>query len=378
MTRSGATAAVLAGRFFRLSLAGLVTSGYLALIGSGRLDSLASLLAVHLVFLAAIAGTLAAKSGRHYAYVSVVAFLELLWAAVLSTNVSFLLFLAAISAFSRGHARQRGSPPLHARAHAGGARRPQGISHPAGWPEPVCRGRHPHAHGRFVLCPAAHGARRLQPPGAGTLPSPGLLRRGPARRDRQDPGAKHAGPALACHWLGQAAGAASGAARRSARSTANGGSLPPPRAETVRVDEGRAILVGDEQRRRAGPRITYEVQLEAAASDVLFFAGLPEVLWIDSPSVARSTAGVYRLEDAPRERLRYGAISYLNEAPATAAGGAYLQLPAVDSRIAALARQVTSQAVFGRGAGASAPKPSQPELRIHDGTALRVSRRSAG
>ena len=107
----------------------------------------------------------------------------------------------------------------------------------------------------------------------------------------------------------------------------------------------------DDQRRRAGPRVTYEVQLEPAASDVLFFAGVPEVLWIDSPSVTQSGAGVYRLGAAPRERLRYGAISYLDESAGRRsypdARKGYLQLPRVDARFAALAREAAAQALFG-------------------------------
>lgn len=343
MTRSGATAAVLAGRFFRLSLAGLVTSGYLALLGSGRLDSLAGLVAVHLVFLAAVAVTLAAKSGRHYAFVSVVAFLELLWAAVLSTNVSFLAFLAAFLFFlvatlaSAEVRRSTRAPMLVARGGLRGFHvRLAGLS------LFVAIGILTLTAGLFFVLPrTAHAAFNRLAPERYHLPGfSGEVRLGEIGKilERSTP---------ALHW--RVIGSARPPTfkwRGAALGSFDGQRWFNPAAdvETVRVDEGRAILVGDEQRRRTGTRITYEVQLETAASDVLFFAGLPEVLWIHSPSVARSTAGVYRLKNAPRERLRYGAISYLNDAPATAAGGAYLQLPSVDSRVASLARHATSQA----------------------------------
>jgi transglutaminase-like putative cysteine protease len=349
MTRSGATAAGRADRFFELSLIGLATSGYLALIGSGRLDSLAAVLAVHLVFGLAVVRTLTARSNRHYAYVGIVAFLGLLSAAMLSANLSFLLFLGAFLLFlvatlaSAEVRRSTRGPMLVARGGLHGF-----YARLASLSLLVALGILALTAGLFFVLPrTAHAAfnrllaERYHLPGFS-----GEVRLGQigAILQRSEP-AMHvrvidaAGP-LALKWRGAALSSFDG--KRWFNPTGD--------AEIVRIGEGRAVLVGDEQRRRAGPRITYEVQLETIASDGLFFAGLPEVLWIDSPSVTRTAAGVYRLKNAPRERLRYGAISYLDERvpenvpAATPALGAYLQLPAIDGRIEALARRVTSRA----------------------------------
>lgn len=114
-------------------------------------------------------------------------------------------------------------------------------------------------------------------------------------------------------------------------------------AERFAVSSDRVILADDEQRRRAGRRITYEVRLEPLATEVLFLAGTPEVLWIGAPFVSREEAGYYRLSEPPRERLRYGAVSFLDPAGVGERPGAeYLQLPRLDPRIPELARRVTA------------------------------------
>jgi len=115
--------------------------------------------------------------------------------------------------------------------------------------------------------------------------------------------------------------------------------------ERLAVSQDRVIVAKDEQRRRAGRRITYEVQLEPLGTEVLFLAGFPEVLWIGEPSVRRNEAEFYQLNRPPRERLRYGAISYLDPVETGKQPGAeWLQLPPLDPRIAELARRVTAYA----------------------------------
>src|SRR5687768_8714556 len=131
-------------RFYEFSLLGLLASGFLALAGSGYLDlpvlafttaglvlralafaglfrltigegiATAGALAylgfypidwlwiskdfvqatVHLVCFLAVAKLLTAKSNRDFFYVKIIAFLELLAAAILSSNVNFFFFLA--------------------------------------------------------------------------------------------------------------------------------------------------------------------------------------------------------------------------------------------------------------------------------------------
>src|SRR3954464_11053142 len=139
MLRQDAGAALSVERFFQFSLLGLVASGYLAVAGSGYLDiptialTTAGLLfravlicgiirmemsdrvttivtvaysafffadyfllsrdflaaTVHLLFFLAVMKILTAKSNRDYLYTAVIAFLELLAAAILSINLNF-------------------------------------------------------------------------------------------------------------------------------------------------------------------------------------------------------------------------------------------------------------------------------------------------
>src|SRR3954447_18489831 len=148
-------------RFFQLSLLGLVGSGYLAVAGSGYLDAptvlptaarpllraplicgslrfdisdrtatRATILysafyvidylalsrefltaTVHLVFFLAIVKVLTAKTSRDHLYTAVIAFLELVAAAILSVNFNFFLFLAlyllcAMAALTSGEIRR--------------------------------------------------------------------------------------------------------------------------------------------------------------------------------------------------------------------------------------------------------------------------------
>src|SRR5260370_40000087 len=160
MPRFDATAAVSVERFFQFSLLGLVASGYLAVAGSGYLDTptlaltaagllLRGLLicgvlrfniseraatvatvaytgffpidyffsrdfltaTVHLLFFLAVIKVLAAKTSRDYLYTATIACLELLAAAILSVNFNFFLFLAlylmfAIAALTSGEIRR--------------------------------------------------------------------------------------------------------------------------------------------------------------------------------------------------------------------------------------------------------------------------------
>src|ERR1051326_5408614 len=141
MVRADASAAVSVERFFQFSLLGLVATGYLAVAASGYLDfptiilTAAGLLlrglliagawrfeiserattiatvayagffladyflisrdfltaTVHLVFFLAVIKVLTSRTSRDYLYTAVIAFLELLAAAILSVNVAFFL-----------------------------------------------------------------------------------------------------------------------------------------------------------------------------------------------------------------------------------------------------------------------------------------------
>src|SRR6185436_3957526 len=161
MLRADANPAVSVERFFQFSLLGLVASGYLAVAGSGYLDpptimltaaglALRGLLicqvirfeitdrastlitlsytgfymldyfalsheflqaTVHLVFFLAVMKILTARSTRDHLYTAVIAFVELLAAAILSINFSFFVFLAlfllfAMAALTSGEIRR--------------------------------------------------------------------------------------------------------------------------------------------------------------------------------------------------------------------------------------------------------------------------------
>src|SRR5215471_8766360 len=161
MPRQDAGAALSVERFFQFSLLGLVASGYLAVAGSGYLDTptialttaglilrgvlICGLLrldlsdrlttivtiayaaffgvdyfllsrdflaaTVHLLFFLAVMKILTARTNRDYLYTAVIAFLELLAAAILSINFNFFVFLAlylifAIAALTSGEIRR--------------------------------------------------------------------------------------------------------------------------------------------------------------------------------------------------------------------------------------------------------------------------------
>src|SRR5258708_10576707 len=143
MPRAGISPQLSVERFFQVSVLCLVTSGYLAVAGSGYLDVptivltgvgllLRALLVtgvvdlkisdrlvtwvtlayiafypldylfvsrgflqatVHLVFYLAVVKILTARSNRDYLYTAAIAFLEILAAAILSASLNFLLFL---------------------------------------------------------------------------------------------------------------------------------------------------------------------------------------------------------------------------------------------------------------------------------------------
>src|SRR5207237_4204442 len=137
-------------KFFQLSLLGLVASGFLAVAGSGYLDTATTLLttaglllraamtvgwvrldisdravtiltlayicfypldyhfrsryfltvSVHFVFFLAVVKILTAKTNRDYLYTAVIALLELLAAALLSIQLNFFLFLGLFLLFA--------------------------------------------------------------------------------------------------------------------------------------------------------------------------------------------------------------------------------------------------------------------------------------
>ena len=328
----------MADRFYLAALGGLLVSGCLALVGSGYPD------AAKVALACLLAGAVAARLNWGHGLVVILACLELTAAAVLSVNLSFFLFLAVflfflVGVLTAGEVRRS----THGRmlVARGGVR--SFYARLAGLTLLVAVGILALTGGLFFVLPrTAHAAfsrlaaERYHLPGFSgevRLDQIGAIlgRSTPSMHVRLVDGARPE----ALKWRGTALSFFDG--RRWI--------APSGGARTIPVNAGLGILVDDDQRRRAGARVSYEIELEPIASDVLFFAGVPEVLWIGAPSVFGSPADVYRLASAPRERLRYGAVSYMDGgSQVSIAGRGDLQLPSLDERIPALAREIVARA----------------------------------
>lgn len=394
MARSPTGPAISVDRFFELSLVGLVTSGYLAVLGSAFLDAptaiavavglvLRTLLVtgvlrfqisiravnslavacigfypvdylyvskefmpatVHLVLFLAVLKILTARATRDYVLVAGIAFLELLFASVLSTNLSFFLFLAlflvfGLAAFASSEIRRSIRKPRH--LARGGLKRFH--SRLAALTLSAALGILALTGGLFFLLPRTAQAafRHLAPqryhvPGFAnemTLGEIGQIRkwRTPVMHvrffDAERP--------TDLKWRGVAL------AQFDGRRWYN----PPEAGQSLTVTDG--LLKLRDRSRAAG--IRYEVQLSSMTSDALFFAGSPVLLRINSARVIRSSTDSYRLGGGSPEGLHYGVYSALEEgAPQPEVRRLsederllHLLLPPVDRRIVALARQVT-------------------------------------
>ncbi len=401
MVRFDANAAVSVERFFQFSLLGLVASGYLAVAGSGYLDTptialtaagllLRGLLVcgcmrrdisertvtiatlsymvffgvdyfllsrdllsatVHLVFFLAVVKILTSISNRDYLYTAVIAFLELLAAAILSTNFNFFLCLAlfllfAIAALTSNEIRRS--------MHTAAATARSGLKrfHPrlAVLSTFVTLGILVLTAGLFFLLPRTADAafshlisHRIHVAGFSnrvTLGETGEIQASsrPAMHirvfSREVPGAlKWRGPALTDfdgrRWTS-----------------------PHSPKEKLPSEHGRINLV-QPTHRRLGRHITFDVEFNDLDTDALFFTGTPEWVDIRQPQLWRSAETDYRLGQPPPQGLRYEAYSLLEDPPETALPAApapvlegaerdrYLELPPLDPRIPALARAMT-------------------------------------
>ncbi len=390
-------------RFFELSLLGLVSSGYLAVAASGYLDTPTALLAaaglalrgllisglirfeipqrivagatlgymafylvdfaylsqdflaasVHLVFFLAVVKVMTARSSRDHIFVALIAFMELLAATILSTNITFFVFLIlflvfAVATFASGEirrsARRRG---IVAR---GAMRR---ITPRLGAMAAMLSiGILTLTAGMFFLLPRTARAafQHLVPEGyrvpgfsnemhLGDIGQLGNLST-PVLHVRMWTANAPAG----LKWRGNAL------SRFDGRRWYN---LAEPESET-KVVSGVVTLADNPQRWRNGTRISYEVRLHSIASDALFFAGTPEFIKIDVPEILRNSHDGLRVRYGQAENIHYGVHAFFENGSAPVA--AYrpeisdlareenLLLPPIDPRISALARSVTSQA----------------------------------
>ncbi len=402
MPRAESSAAASVERFFQLSLLGLVTSGYLAVAGSGYLDqatialTAAGLLAralaicgivrlrisdrattiatavyavffaadyfllshdflsatVHLLFFLAVMKILTARSNRDYLYTAIIAFLELLAAAILSVNFNFILFLTlyllfAIAALTSGEIRRSAARAV-VTARTGSRRFSPRLALLAVL---VTGGILTLTGGLFFLLPRtaeAAFARLISPriylPGFSNQVTLGEM--GEIKTDSRP--VMHikiysALPVLPMKWRGGVLTEFDG----KRWSTSN------PRPDPIEVTDDHVDLVPIDAR-HPGNRINYHIDLEPLDNDTMFFAGTPETLDLRARVIYRFDGPVYRLGRRTPQGLHYDAYSRLEDRPETslppypppvlslAARQNALQLPPLDDRIPALARRFTA------------------------------------
>src|ERR1022692_2395752 len=361
MSRSPASAAASVERFFQFALWGLVVSGYLAVAGSGYLDAPtviltgAGLLArallisgalrfdispklvvaltlayvgffpldyfflsrafiqstVHLVFFLAVIQILTSRTNRDYFFMATIAFLELLAAAILSTNSNFFLFLAlyllfAMAAFTSAEIRR--SMQKRLTVARSGLRRFQR---------------------RLV-------SKRFYLPGFSnqfTLGEIGEIKTTsrPVMHVQFSDGQAPAN----LKWRG------------ATLSDFNGRAWFEPSTDPrwiPAVAKGVFQLADDRVRRRLGRSVHYHIRLNSIDSDVLFFAGRPDSVYLKQLTIMARGDGSYRLGHPPAEGFFYDVYGWLGDTGAedflgTRERRQYLSLPPMlDPRIPELAR----------------------------------------
>ncbi len=430
MARADASAAVSVERFFQFSLLGLVASGYLAVAGSGYLDvptlalagaglllrglmiygvlrldiseratTLATLIysgfyvldylvlsrsflwsTVHLVFFLAVIKILTARTSRDHLYTAVIAFLELIAAAMLSGNFNFFLFLTlylvfGIAALTSGEIR-RSMAKAPATSRAGMKR-----FHPrlATLVMSITAGILVLTAGLFFLLPRTADAafsrlisHRMHLPGFSNQVDLGEL----GRIETSSRAVMHIRvygdfPA-GLKWRGETLPDFDGKRWFNA----------DHERDPVEVIQGEAELVAPADR-YPGPRLNYQVQYDDLGTDALFFAGIPETVLVHSSRLYRTGDGGVRLGHPPPPGFHYDAYSLLEEWPETAGARypapllplasreRYLQLPPIDARIPGLARRLAE----GSASDLGRARAIESGLRLHYGYTLELPKR---
>jgi hypothetical protein len=390
-----------AGRFFQISIWVMLASGYLAIAGSSALDApsvlvtgaallvralalsgvielriperwpgIASLIyilffpadyyylsrdliqaTVHLILFLAVVKILTASTSRDHLFLGIIAFLEILAAAMFSLSLSFFLFLvvfliSAVATMTSGEIR---SASLGRRvAQASAARLPWRLT----WLTAVLTlGVLVSTGGLFLILPRTARAafERFARPGdrvAGfarevTLGQMGDLRK-PSRAVMHvffDP----APPKRNFHWRGVAL------------SEFNGWKWynSPTKPRMLQSRNGLLTLVDDDQlRRKGGPRINYEVVLHTPPAEALFVAGLAERMLLPTNLVWQTADGGLQVPFNEDSNFRYSVYGFfggpdapdyisINRLPEEVRNHNLL-LPPVDRRILELANRLTA------------------------------------
>jgi transglutaminase-like putative cysteine protease len=306
---------------------------------------------VHLVFFLAVVKILTARTQRDHLYTAVIAFLELVAAAILSINFNFFLFLTlyllfAIAALTSGEIRRSMyKAPATARS---GLRR----FHPrlAVLSVSVSVGILALTAGLFFLLPRTADAafsrlipHRLHLPGFSNQITLGQI--GEIKNTSRPVMHIQVYKTLksGLKWRGSALTDFDGKRW-----------FNPTRGEKVVLVDGEADLVPLNEMPLGRNRVNYEVNFDELETDTLFFAGEPLTARLRSQVIYRTEGGGYRLGHPPHQGFRYDAYSVLEEIPESsgpqvpapvlplAVRERYLQLPMIDHRIPGLAREMAS------------------------------------
>ncbi len=395
MSRSPANAAAAVERFFQFALWGLVVSGYLAVAGSGYLDTPtviltgAGLLArallisgalrfdispklvvaltlayvgffpldyfflsrafiqstVHLVFFLAVIQILTSRTNRDYFFMATIAFLELLAAAILSSNSNFFLFLAlyllfAMAAFTSAEIRRSMQKRLTV------ARSGLRSFHPrlAALTAVITIGILALTAGLFFMLPRTADAalrrlvsRRFYLPGFSNQVTLGEI--GEIKVTSR--------PVMHVHF-DDAHLPANLKWRGATLSDFNGRTWFEPSSDPRWIPAVAKGVFPDCQRSAAqapGRRsVNYRISLNGIDSNVLFFAGRPEFVYVRQLTIMGRDDGSYRLGHPPADGFFYDVYGWLGDTGAaedflgTRERRRYLGLPPLDPRIPELAR----------------------------------------
>ena len=420
-----------ADRFFEFALLGLLASGFLAVVGSGYLDTPTTAIAaaalilralvvaglmrlelpsgavtavtlayvgfypldyffisgalipsvVHLVFFVAVVKILTAKTNRDYLFLKVIAFLELLAACILSSRVNFfgflLLFLIlGVATFASGEIRQS------ARKRATVARfSSRGLSlRLTAVALSVSLAILAITAGLFFFLPrtaraafqhlVSHRDRLTGFSTRVTLGEIGEIKRDntPVMHIKMDHPEDRF---LPLKWRGAALSEFDG------RTWFN----PPSSPQMMRPDQAGLLVLEPEPPRRPGIRhISYAVHLGDMSGDSLFFAGTPQYLRIDS-LVFRNSLDNFRVRLSDAHNIWYQVYSRL-EIPTSDADSVtefvdpltrewrsvYLQLPRIDPRVSELAHEIAR----GESAPAGQARSIEKYLRTRFGYTLEL------
>ncbi len=307
---------------------------------------------IRLVFFVAVIKLLTARTGRDYLYLGVIAFLELLAAAVLSWNAVFLIFLAFFVVFAVAARTAYEIATSSAQAHLKAYYTPGKLGRRlAALSGALALGIAVLSAGLFFVVPRAASAYLSHFPGTGesvvgftdevTLGSFGKLLQsseimlrvkmlhGPRRRDLK--------------WRG-------GALRHFDGSR---WSNPPALGERLESGRGQYLVARRRQRERVGMRVQYGVFRGPMDTDTIFLADTPEAVSGQFSRLEVSDTDTVTLGGSRWRSLHYEAVSYVGpERPPELRAmrdetipprfrTLFLQLPPLDPRIVKLAHAIS-------------------------------------